>query len=66
LFGALIAAPLSDKFGRRRNMIAACMVFYVGNTIQITAVHAWYQIAIGRFITGLAVGSLSGISFSQN
>ena len=61
LFGALAAAPLSDYFGRRRNMILACCIFYVGNTIQITSMHAWYQLAIGRFICGLAVGALSGI-----
>jgi len=60
LIGALAAAPFSDKIGRRKSMLVACAVFYVGNTIQITAMHAWYQIAIGRFIAGLTVGSLSG------
>lgn len=41
-------------------MITGCMIFYIGNTIQITSMTAWYQLAIGRFICGLAVGSLSG------
>jgi MFS transporter, SP family, sugar:H+ symporter len=60
LFGALIAAPLSNKYGRRTVMIAAAIVFWVGNTVQITAQWAWYQIMIGRFISGLGIGSLSG------
>jgi SP family sugar:H+ symporter-like MFS transporter len=62
LFGAIVAAPFSDRIGRRKSMILACIVFYVGNTIQITTFNAWYQLAIGRFICGLGVGALSGIS----
>jgi MFS transporter, SP family, sugar:H+ symporter len=60
LVGAILAAPLSDRIGRRVPMLIGCAVFYVGNTIQIVAFHAWYQVSIGRFITGLAVGELSG------
>jgi MFS transporter, SP family, sugar:H+ symporter len=63
LFGALAAAPFSDRIGRRKSMLVGVVVFYVGNTIQITAMHAWYQLGIGRFICGLAIGSLSGSSF---
>jgi len=59
LFGAMIAAPISNRMGRRMTMIIFCCVFYVGNTIQIATFHAWYQMMIGRFICGLAVGSLS-------
>jgi SP family sugar:H+ symporter-like MFS transporter len=62
LFGAVLAAPFSDKIGRRKTMILAVAVFYVGNTIQITSFQAWYQLGIGRFICGLAVGCLSGMS----
>lgn len=40
-------------------MSMECGVFIVGVIIQITAFHAWYQIAIGRFIAGLGVGALS-------
>lgn len=60
LLGALLAAPLSNRVGRRMAMITACVIFYVGNTIQIAAMTAWYQVAIGRLICGLSVGSLSG------
>jgi SP family sugar:H+ symporter-like MFS transporter len=61
LLGALIAAPFSDRIGRRKSMILACMVFYIGNTIQITSFREWYQLAIGRCICGFGVGALSGI-----
>lgn len=59
LVGALLAAPLSNRVGRRMAMITACVIFFVGNTVQISTMEAWYQLAIGRFICGLAVGSLS-------
>lgn len=62
LLGAIAAAPFSDRIGRRKTMISACIVFYIGNTIQITSFHAWYQLAIGRCICGLGVGALSGDS----
>lgn len=35
------------------------MVFIVGVIIQISAFDAWYQVAIGRLISGLGVGALS-------
>src|SRR5438552_10713638 len=59
LIGALIAAPMSNRIGRRKCMIFFCCVFYISNTIQIAAFYAWYQIMIGQLICGLAVGSLS-------
>jgi len=59
LIGALAAAPLSNRLGRRMAMIILCGVFLIGNTVQVTSFYAWYQVAIGRFICGLAVGGLS-------
>ncbi|EWC48834.1 hypothetical protein DRE_00139 [Drechslerella stenobrocha 248] len=59
LIGALIAAPISNRLGRRIAMILLCGVFLIGNTVQVASVRAWYQMAIGRFICGLAVGGLS-------
>lgn len=40
-------------------MISECVVFCVGVIVQITATHVWQQVAVGRFISGLAVGALS-------
>lgn len=57
--GVLLGAPLADFFGRRWAMSIECAVFSVGVLIQVTSFYAWYQIAIGRLITGLGVGALS-------
>jgi hypothetical protein len=40
-------------------MSIECAVFSIGVLIQVTAFRAWYQIMIGRFISGLGVGALS-------
>ncbi|KAJ1023439.1 hypothetical protein NDA16_003056 [Ustilago loliicola] len=57
--GVLIGAPLADKFGRRWAMVVECIVFDIGVIIQVTSFTAWYQVAIGRLVTGLGVGALS-------
>lgn len=62
LIGALIAGPLGNGIGRKKSMIGICFVYFVGNTISITAQHAWYQIIIGRLFSGVAIGALSGMS----
>lgn len=59
LIGALIAAPIADKVGRRPSISFWCLVVSIGFVIQIAAVSAWYQIMIGRFVAGLGVGALS-------
>ena len=40
-------------------MVIEVGFFLVGVIIQVTSMEAWYQVAIGRFITGLGVGGLS-------
>lgn len=57
--GVLIGAPLADRLGRRWAMIVECIVFDIGVLVQVVSFYAWYQVAIGRFITGLGVGALS-------
>lgn len=59
LFGALIAAPVADRIGRKYAICVASIITSVGFVIQIAAVTAWYQVMIGRFIAGLGVGALS-------
>ncbi|KAF7970911.1 hypothetical protein HWV62_22608 [Athelia sp. TMB] len=59
LAGALAGAPTADALGRRRAMSAECALFIVGVVIQISAAHTWQQFAVGRFVSGLAVGALS-------
>lgn len=55
----ILSNRTADKFGRRMAMTMECVVFSIGVLIQVTAFQAWYQIAIGRLVTGLGVGALS-------
>jgi SP family sugar:H+ symporter-like MFS transporter len=59
LFGALTAAPIADKIGRKKSIIVWCGIFSVGIIVQMTATDKWYQIMMGRFVAGLGVGALS-------
>lgn len=59
LLGALCAAPISDKFGRKPSIVFWCLIFCVGVIVQITTEHKWYQVALGRWTAGLGVGGLS-------
>ena len=57
--GALFLSKVGDMYGRRVGIMTAMIIYIVGIIVQIASQHAWYQIMIGRIITGLAVGMLS-------
>ncbi|KAF2184441.1 general substrate transporter [Zopfia rhizophila CBS 207.26] len=59
LLGALIAAPIADKFGRKLSITFWNIIFCVGVIVQISTTAKWYQVALGRWIAGLGVGGLS-------
>ncbi|OCK75994.1 general substrate transporter [Lepidopterella palustris CBS 459.81] len=59
LLGALFAAPIADKFGRKPSITFWCIIFCVGVIVQIATGDKWYQVAIGRWVAGLGVGGLS-------
>ncbi|KAL1739959.1 general substrate transporter [Schizophyllum fasciatum] len=59
LVGALLGAPTADKLGRRYAMTAECMLFIVGVIIQMATFSSWEQFAVGRLVSGFAVGALS-------
>lgn len=59
LIGALVAAPIADRVGRRPSISFWSLIVSIGFVIQIASVSAWYQIMIGRFVSGLGVGALS-------
>ena len=59
LIGALVAAPIADKIGRRISVTLWSIAVSIGFVIQISANTAWYQVMIGRFVAGLGVGALS-------
>ncbi|EDK42773.1 hexose transporter 2 [Lodderomyces elongisporus NRRL YB-4239] len=60
--GGLIFSKVGDLYGRRIGLMFSMAIYVVGIIVQITAQHQWYQICIGRAITGLAVGTVSVIS----
>lgn len=59
LMGALIAAPVADRLGRKPSISIWSWVVSAGFIVQIASNRAWYQIMIGRWLSGLGVGALS-------
>ncbi|AOX19826.1 sugar porter family MFS transporter [Kozakia baliensis] len=60
LAGCIIAAPLSDRFGRRRTVMTAAALFLLG-TIIVTLAHSVAVLVLARLILGLAIGAASQI-----
>ncbi|KAJ5483617.1 hypothetical protein N7530_002863 [Penicillium desertorum] len=62
---ALIASPftgvLADKFGRRKVILGADLLFALGALVQAFTSQVWGMI-FGRSIVGLAVGSASAVT----
>lgn len=59
LIGALTAAPIADKIGRRPSISGWCVVVAVGFVIQVASSTSWQQFMIGRLVVGFGVGALS-------
>ncbi|KAE9378134.1 putative glucose transporter rco-3 [Stipitochalara longipes BDJ] len=59
-FGALGAAPLADRIGRRFALIASCWVFIFGVILQTAATSLPLFVA-GRFFAGFGVGLVSAL-----
>ncbi|KAF8476842.1 general substrate transporter [Kalaharituber pfeilii] len=59
LLGSLASGPIGNRLGRRVGMIIGTIVFSAGTAIQLGAINKWYQIVVGRLITGTAIGILS-------
>ncbi|EED19623.1 sugar transporter, putative [Talaromyces stipitatus ATCC 10500] len=57
-FGALLAAPVADKIGRRYGLMVSCLIFIVGASLQVASVSI-PVFAAGRCVAGLGVGMLS-------
>lgn len=60
-FGALSAAPIADRVGRRLSLCIGNVIFVVGVAIQ-TASTAIPMFTVGRFLAGLGVGVISAAS----
>jgi sugar porter (SP) family MFS transporter len=56
----LVSSHICDGFGRRRAIIVGTVLFGMGAATQAMA-NDMLQLLLGRFISGLAVGSLSSV-----
>jgi MFS transporter, SP family, major inositol transporter len=56
--GALVGGRLSDRFGRRHNILMLSGIFVFG-TVGCVVSPTWEVLAVFRFILGLAVGGAS-------
>lgn len=60
LVGALAGAPVADYLGRKWSITVWCLVLIVGLIVQISSPAGhWYQMVVGRWVTGLGVGGCS-------
>jgi sugar porter (SP) family MFS transporter len=57
-FGAMIGGVLSDRYGRRHNILLLSLVFVLG-TLGCVLSPSWQVLALFRFVLGLAVGGAS-------
>ncbi|KAI5954162.1 hypothetical protein CANMA_005001 [Candida margitis] len=60
--GGLIFSKVGDIYGRRVGLMFSMVIYVIGIIVQISSQTQWYQICIGRAITGLSVGTVSVIS----
>ncbi|KAG7193989.1 uncharacterized protein KQ657_005188 [Scheffersomyces spartinae] len=57
-FGALMAGDLADWYGRRLTIIAGCVIFCIGDALQIAS-SGVPLLVVGRLISGFGVGFVS-------
>jgi MFS transporter, SP family, sugar:H+ symporter len=56
----LTAAFVADRIGRKWSISWSCVVLCAGVVVQISSPQGkWYQLAMGRWVTGWGVGALS-------
>nr|QFR37090.1 MFS transporter [Cyberlindnera americana] len=61
IIGGITIARAADFKGRRMPMMFSMFVYCCGNLIQILTCKTgkWYQFMIGRFVTGICIGSIA-------
>ncbi|GHP14501.1 MFS transporter [Lentilactobacillus fungorum] len=59
--GALSIGSLSDRFGRKRLLVLASILFLIGSSLSMFAV-GFISMVIARIILGFAVGSASALT----
>lgn len=55
--GALLAGPLSDKFGRKKSILGSSIIFSIGAIVCGVAFNRWILL-LGRMLLGLALGKI--------
>ncbi|KAK3393585.1 general substrate transporter [Podospora didyma] len=58
VIGALLSAPVGDRWGRRRSLIGAVGVFSIGAIFQVAATNV-PTLVVGRTLAGVGVGTVS-------
>ncbi|KAL4947538.1 hypothetical protein BDW69DRAFT_199579 [Aspergillus filifer] len=56
--GCWTSAPLNHFFGRRGTIFISCFISFAA-TFWMCAAHTWWNLMLGRFMLGLAVGAKS-------
>ncbi|KXH53313.1 hypothetical protein CSIM01_11833 [Colletotrichum simmondsii] len=62
LVGALLASPMTDRFGRKWCLVTVAAIILVGVVLQAVSSGRIAAIFVGRFIAGLGVGGASAIN----
>lgn len=58
LFGSIFSGCLADKFGRRSMLMLAAVAFII-STLLATLANQVYELILGRFVIGFAIGVCS-------
>ena len=58
VLGAAVGGPLTDRFGRKRVIIAMAVLFGLGSLLSAASIHLWMLIA-ARLVLGVAIGVAS-------
>ncbi|KAL9049047.1 MAG: hypothetical protein Q9162_007418 [Coniocarpon cinnabarinum] len=61
-FGAILAAFVNERFGRRNSLIFFAVIFLIGAAVQTGAHHDIGQIYGGRVIAGFGIGGMTSIT----
>ncbi|KAI8715988.1 hypothetical protein NCS52_01108100 [Fusarium sp. LHS14.1] len=58
-FGALLTFPIAEKYGRKKTIIGAALVFLLGGTLMTAANGNMSMVVGGRAVAGLGIGASS-------
>ena len=61
-FGAIFAAIINERIGRRYTLMIFAVVFLVGAALQVGAQHEIGMIYGGRVVAGLGIGGMSSVT----